>query len=46
MVDVTPWGGDYTDTIVQNNTIVGGLATSPAEAGQTDGPNDNDVVIK
>jgi hypothetical protein len=28
MVDYLPWKGDYTDTVVRNNTIIGGYATS------------------
>jgi hypothetical protein len=46
MVDVTPWGGDYTGTIVRNNTIIGGLATDSRSAVQSDGDNVDDVIIK
>jgi len=27
LVNVGPWGGNYTGTVVQNNTIIGGFAT-------------------
>ena len=46
MVDVVPWGGNYTGTIVQNNTIIGGFATDSKSASQTDGENVDDVIIK
>ncbi|KAI0307063.1 hypothetical protein B0F90DRAFT_1684773 [Multifurca ochricompacta] len=46
MVDVTPWGGDYTGTVVRNNTIIGGFATDSNSATQTDGENVDDVIIK
>ena len=46
MVDVTPWGGNYTGTIVHNNTIIGGFATDSDSAHQTDGANVDDVIIK
>jgi hypothetical protein len=28
MVDVMPWGGDYSGTVVRNNTIIGGYLRS------------------
>jgi hypothetical protein len=46
MVDVQPWEGNYAGTIVQNNTIIGGLATDSRSAVQSDGTNVNDVIIK
>ena len=46
MVDVVPWGGNYTGTVVQNNTIIGGFATDSKSASQTDGENVDDVIIK
>ncbi|KAI0268151.1 pectin lyase fold/virulence factor [Gloeopeniophorella convolvens] len=46
MVDVTPWGGDYTGTIVRNNTIIGGFATDSDSATQVDGANVDDVIVK
>jgi hypothetical protein len=46
MVDVTPWGGDYTGTVVRNNTIIGGLATDSRSATQPDGKNVDDVIVK
>ncbi|KAI0005117.1 hypothetical protein BJV74DRAFT_326754 [Russula compacta] len=46
MVDVLPWGGNYTGTIVQNNTVIGGFATDSKSASQTDGQNVDDVIVK
>jgi hypothetical protein len=46
MVDVEPWGGNYAGTVVQNNSIVGGLATDSDSAFHEDGQNVNDVIIK
>ncbi|KAH9169775.1 hypothetical protein EDB89DRAFT_1854130 [Lactarius sanguifluus] len=46
MVDVTPWGGDYSGTVVRNNTIIGGLATDSMSLTQSDGANADDVIIK
>jgi hypothetical protein len=46
MVDVLPWGGNYTGTVVQNNTIIGGFATDSKSASQTDGENVDDTIIK
>lgn len=46
MVDVVPWGGNYTGTIVQNNTIIGGFATDSKSISQTDGQNVDDVIVK
>lgn len=46
MVDYEPWKGNYTNTIVRNNTIRGGFATSKESAGEKDGSNANDVIIK
>ncbi|KAI0732843.1 pectin lyase fold/virulence factor [Fomitopsis betulina] len=46
MVDWAPWGGNYTDTIVRNNLIIGGLATSDEEPGDKDGSNAEDAIIK
>ncbi|KAH9015928.1 hypothetical protein EDB85DRAFT_2076291 [Lactarius pseudohatsudake] len=46
MVDVTPWGGDYSGTVVRNNTIIGGLATDSMSTTQSDGANVDDVIIK
>lgn len=44
MVDFLPWNGDYTGTVVQKNTIMGGFATSPSS--QNDGENAGDAIIK
>ncbi|KAF8505871.1 hypothetical protein F5888DRAFT_481064 [Russula emetica] len=46
MVDVVPWGGDYSGTIVQNNTVLGGFATDSKSNTQNDGENVDDVIIK
>lgn len=46
MVDVEPWGGNYTGTIISNNTILGGFATNAEQAGETDGNNFEDAIIK
>lgn len=46
MVDWAPWGGNYTGTIVRNNLIMGGFATSDEEPGDRDGSNAEDVIIK
>jgi parallel beta-helix repeat protein len=46
MVDVVPWGGNFTGTIVRNNTIIGGFATDSESASKTDGQNADDVIIK
>ncbi|GBE79804.1 hypothetical protein BKA93DRAFT_821502 [Sparassis latifolia] len=46
MVDYDPWQGNFTNTIVRNNTIKGGFATSTAVAGEADGSNNYDVIIK
>ena len=47
MVDFLPWNGDYTGTIVKNNTIMGGFAAnSSISASQNDGENVGDAIIK
>lgn len=46
MVDYDPYSGDYTGTIVTNNTIVGGFSTETAQPGQTKGTNSEDAIIK
>ncbi|KAH9060936.1 pectin lyase fold/virulence factor [Lactarius vividus] len=46
MVDVTPWGGDYSGTVVRNNTIIGGFATDSDSATKSDGDSVDDVIIK
>lgn len=46
MVDWAPWGGNYTGTVVRNNLILGGFATSDEEPGDSDGTNAEDVIIK
>ncbi|KAI9456038.1 hypothetical protein BJY52DRAFT_1121471, partial [Lactarius psammicola] len=46
MVDVTPWGGDYSGTVVRNNTIIGGFATDSKSTTQSNGVNVDDVIVK
>lgn len=46
MVDIQPYNGDYTGTIVTNNTIAGGFAAGTAQAGQSKGVDPNGAVIK
>lgn len=46
MVDYLPWKGNYTNTVVRNNTILGGYATSPDDDSDTKGTNADDAVIK
>jgi hypothetical protein len=43
MVDVMPWGGDYSGTVVRNNTIIGGYLRSSTPS---DGDIVNDVIVK
>ena len=46
MVDVMPWDGDYSGTVVQNNTIIGGVATDSKSATQSGEAIENDVIVK
>ncbi|THH28421.1 hypothetical protein EUX98_g5766 [Antrodiella citrinella] len=46
MVDYEPWGGNYTNTIVRNNSIFGGFSTDTPTPGEEDGANQDDVIIK
>ncbi|KAJ6615617.1 hypothetical protein B0H10DRAFT_2220261 [Mycena sp. CBHHK59/15] len=46
MVDYLPWKGNYTNTIVRNNTIIGGFATSVEVGDDKTGTNADDAVIK
>jgi parallel beta-helix repeat protein len=46
MVDVPPWGGNYTGTVVRNNTVIGGWATDSKSAIQSYGENVDDVIVK
>lgn len=49
MVDYDPWQGNFTDTVVRNNRIVGGFATDQEDdenSGQTLGTNNETVIIK
>lgn len=46
MVDYEPWSGNYTGTVVHNNTIMGGFSTDNVHSGESDGANIDDVIIK
>lgn len=46
MVDYDPFSGNYSGTVVRNNTIMGGFAAGPAEAGEAKGVNSEDAIIK
>lgn len=47
MVDISPFGGNYSGVVVQKNAIVGGFATDSQSSGNDqNGTNSNDVIIK
>ncbi|KAG6910809.1 hypothetical protein DXG01_007698 [Tephrocybe rancida] len=46
MVDYDPFSGNYTGTVVTNNTILGGFATDTEEPSDTKGNNFEGAVIK
>lgn len=46
LVDVVPWGGDYSGVVVRNNVILGGFATDSDSSTQKDGLNANHAIIK
>jgi len=46
MVDYLPWLGNYTNTVVHNNTILGGFATTTDTDHDNKGTNSDDAVIK
>ncbi|KAJ7265436.1 hypothetical protein B0H12DRAFT_1209312 [Mycena haematopus] len=46
MVDYLPWMGNFTNTVVRNNTIIGAYATSSDPDNGKMGPNAADVIIK
>ncbi|KAJ6460741.1 hypothetical protein C8R47DRAFT_993842 [Mycena vitilis] len=46
MVDYLPWLGNFSDTVVYNNTILGGFATSPDVDGDEFGTNSYDAFVK
>ncbi|KAG9015555.1 hypothetical protein FRB94_000160 [Tulasnella sp. JGI-2019a] len=46
MVDWSPWHGDFTGTIVENNIIQGGFATNLTNAATEEGKNADDAFIK
>lgn len=45
-MDYEPFDGDYTGTVVRDNVILGGFATSTEEAGEVKGANQNDAITK
>ncbi|KAF8897891.1 hypothetical protein BD779DRAFT_1667805 [Infundibulicybe gibba] len=46
MVDYEPFKGNYTGTVVRNNSIFGGFATDTPENGDSKGNNFKDAIIK
>lgn len=46
MVDWSPWSGDFTGTIVENNSILGGFATNLTDPSDNEGKNSFDAFIK
>ncbi|KAL4247023.1 Right handed beta helix domain-containing protein [Abortiporus biennis] len=46
MVDYDPWQGDYTNTVVRDNIILGGFSTEQPNTGEQKGTNNEDVIIK
>lgn len=46
MVDYDPWSGDYTGTVIHNNTMLGGFATDKPEGSDTKGENADDATMK
>jgi parallel beta-helix repeat protein len=46
MVDYAPWSGNYTNTVVYNNTILGGFSDQAELPGETNGTSTDDVIIK
>ncbi|KAF9450934.1 hypothetical protein P691DRAFT_809138 [Macrolepiota fuliginosa MF-IS2] len=46
MVDYDPFQGDYTDTVVQDNTILGGFSTDAPEPSEKLGNNPSHAIIK
>lgn len=45
-MDYKPFDGDYTGTVVHDNVIFGGFATSTEQAGEVKGDNQNNAIIK
>jgi hypothetical protein len=45
-VDYAPFDGDYTGSVVRDNVILGGFATSTEQPGEVKGVNQDDVIIK
>ncbi|KAH8096720.1 hypothetical protein BXZ70DRAFT_895862 [Cristinia sonorae] len=46
LVDYDPWQGNYTNTIVRDNTIYGGFSTDHPLPNEQKGENAEDVIIK
>lgn len=46
LVDYLPWTGDFTGTVVENNSILGGFATNLTDPSDDEGKNSADAFIK
>lgn len=46
LVDWSPWNGDFTGTVVENNSIMGGFATNLTNTTADEGKNTYDAFIK
>jgi hypothetical protein len=46
MVDYDPYNGDYTGTVVTNNTIAGGFSNDAPQPNKTKGADSHDAIIK
>jgi hypothetical protein len=46
MVDYNPWSGNYTGTTVYNNTIMGAFSDETLQAGEKDGTDSHQIMIK
>jgi len=46
MVDVQPYGGDYSGVVVRGNTILGGFADDPSPNEQAKGDNSDHAIMK
>ena len=46
LVDYAPWSGNFNGTVVENNQIFGGFATSALNSTTEEGKNTEDTFIK